>query len=268
VLAFTDSLARFRHEWMCVRIGTYLGKRSRRIKRFDFSPGLEWREGYTVQALLGRGWEGEVYRVVEHKTGIHRAAKVFYPERNAHDRAVRFYATKLNRLRKCSIVIQYHHSITLAHRGVGITCLISELVEGTLFSEFISRQPGRFLHPFEALQLLYHLVCGLEQIHKEKEYHGDLHDDNVLVKRRGIGFEVKLVDFYPRGSRTTAAMRDDILDAIRLFYDAMGGPKRYRLHPPEVRAICLGLRRDLILRRFPTVRQLREYLEIFAWDSL
>ena len=55
------------------------------------------------------------------------------------------------------------------------------------------RQRGRRLSPFEALHLLHALVRGVEEIHAVGEYHGDLHSDNIIVRRRGLGFEVKVV---------------------------------------------------------------------------
>lgn len=237
------------------------------ITSFELKPGRVIGGKYVVHAKLGGGWEGEVYKVVERKTGAHRAAKLFFPKRNIRDRAVTFYARKLERLRKCPIVIQYHHSETVRHRGVPITCLISEYVEGELLSRFIARQPGKRLHPYEALHLTYALARGLEQIHKVREYHGDLHDGNVLVGKAGIFYDVKLVDFFHWGSPTPAHIREDVIDLVRLLYDAVGGRKRYASQPPEIKAICRGLRRDLIGRDFPTARHLREYLEVFTWSA-
>jgi serine/threonine protein kinase len=180
---------------------------------------------------------------------------------------VTFYAKKLERLRKCSIVIQYHHSEAIRYRGVPITCLISEYVEGELLSNFVTRQPGKRLHPFEALHLTYALVRGLEAIHAVREYHGDLHDTNVLVSRVGILFDVRVVDFYHWGAPTAAHRFDDVADLIRLLYDAVGGRGRYASQPPVIKNICRGLRKDLIRRSFPTARHLREHLESFSWAS-
>jgi hypothetical protein len=132
------------------------------VRSFDLAPGRLIGGKYEVECRLGAGWEGEVYKVVERRTGAARAAKLFFPRRNVRDRAVTFYARKLERLSDCSIVIQYHHSETIRHRGQAITCLISEYVEGELLSAFIARHPGRRLHPFEALHLIYALALGLE----------------------------------------------------------------------------------------------------------
>ncbi len=238
-----------------------------RIESFALRPGRVIGGKYVVEVKLGGGWEGEVYKVTESRTGACRAAKLFYPQRNVRDRAVTFYARKLERLRKCPIVIQYHHSEVVRQRGIPITCLISEYVEGELLAKFVARHPGKRLHPFEALHLIYALARGLEEIHKVREYHGDLHDTNVLVSRQGIFFDVKLVDFYHWGAPTAAHIRDDVADLIRLLFDAVGGRARYASQPPEIRAICMGLRRDLIGRKFPTARHLREYLEAFVWGA-
>lgn len=236
-------------------------RRVPRIESFDFPPGRILAGDYRVESKLGSGWEGEVYRVVERRTGVHRAAKLFFPHRNERDRAVTFYARKLDRLKDCPIVIQYVHSERIQHRRVPITCLVSEYVEGELLSAYVERHPGKRLQPFEAMHLLYTLTCGMEQVHRHREYHGDLHSDNVMVRRRGIFFDVKVVDFYHWGAPTASRIREDVFDLIRLFYDAVGGRRTYAKQPPEVKAICRGLRRDLIAKSFPTAHHLREHLE-------
>ena len=232
---------------------------------FRFEPGRILAGRYRVQSYLGGGWEGEVYGVEELRTSIPRAAKVFYPERTPGDRTLRHYAAKLHNLRHCDIVIQYHHSERFWNRGQRITCLISELVEGQPLSELVAQRPGRRLPPFEALHLLHALASGLEPIHALREYHGDLHDENILVARLGVHFRVRLLDFYPWGRPDRAKIREDVIQLIRVFYDVVGGRSRYASQPPEVKAICRGLRRDLIGRRFPTAGALRGYLDGFDW---
>ncbi|MHC5028484.1 MAG: protein kinase domain-containing protein [Planctomycetota bacterium] len=236
-----------------------------RIETFSFEPGRVLAGKYEVLDRLGGGYEGEVYRVVEARTGIERAAKIFYPHRNVGDRAARRYAKKLDRLRECAIITQYHHAEAIRHRGVHVTCLISELVQGELVRTMVGRQTGGRLSPFEGLHLLHALTTGLEEIHRRGEYHGDIHDENVLVVRRGVRFVIRLVDYYDHGRPTAAQRREDVAQAIRVFYDSIGGQRRYARQSAEVKAICCGLRRDLIGRRFPTARALLEHLETFDW---
>ncbi|MHC4599607.1 MAG: protein kinase domain-containing protein [Planctomycetota bacterium] len=239
---------------------------SSKIESFDFETGRVLAGKYVVEGKIGSGWEGEVFKITERTTGVVRAAKFFFPHRNEKNKAVTFYARKLERLRKCPILIRYHHSETIRYRRHLVTCLVSEYVEGELLEDFVKRQPGRRLRIFEGLHLLHTLASGLEIIHAAREYHGDLHDCNVLVRREGIRFVVKVVDFYNWGRPSAAHVHDDVADIIRLFYDAVGGPRRYASQPEEVKAICRGLRRDLIRKHFPTARRLREHLESFSWD--
>lgn len=236
-----------------------------RIEAFNLRVGRYLAGKYQVEGLLGAGWEGEVYKVVEVRTGITRAAKLFFPHRNVRDRAVKLYARKLDKLRDCSLVIRYHSSEAIWHRGQRISCLISEFVEGELLCDLIERQPGGRFTAFEALHLTHALVFGLEQIHLAREYHGDIHAENVMVRRRGIGFDLKLVDFFQQDLPKADMFKEDIISVIHLLHEAVGGRERYARAPAVIKEICRGLRRDLILKRFPTAAHLRRHLEAFSW---
>jgi serine/threonine protein kinase len=241
-------------------------RRNEQITSFDFPAGRVLAQKYEVVSLLGAGWEGEVYKLRELRTGIERAAKFFFPQRNLRDRAVKFYAKKLHKLRDCPILIQYHTQETVTYRGLPITFLVSEYVEGELLRQFLARQPGKRLTAFQGMHLLHALAAGVESIHHLHEYHGDLHSENVIVRRKGISFDLKLLDMFHWGAPKLENIRDDVCDLIRLFYDAVGGSKHYSKQPPEVKLICCGLKRSLILKKFRTAGQLREYLETMPWD--
>lgn len=234
---------------------------TRRTDRFNLQPGQSFGSKYVIESFLGGGVEGEVYKVRETRTKITRAAKLFYPWKNERDRAARAYARKLENLRGCPLVIQYHNAETLLVRGTKVTCLLSDYVDGMLLAEYVGRRPGKRLMPFEALHILYTLVWGLEQIHATGEYHGDLHDENVLIKPSGIFFDIKILDFFHWGRPVGTHQKHDIVDAVRILYYMVGGPRTYRQQPPGIKAICLGMRRDLILKRFPTANRLRRHLE-------
>lgn len=222
---------------------------------------------YRVLARLGRGWEGEVYRVVELATGIERAAKLFYPLRNPNGQVSAWYARKLDRLRRCPILIPYLTLEKFTVHDEPVHVLISELVEGEVLAQFIRHQPGRHLRPFEAMVFLRRLAAGLESIHAFADYHGDLHEENLIVRRLGVDFEMRLVDTFRWSGPRRESIREDVVDAVRLFHYALGGRARYARQPPEVKAICLGLKKSLILRRYPTATALRRHLETFAWHD-
>ena len=237
-----------------------------RISSFKLSGGTLLAGKYEVVLRLGSGWEGEVYLVRECGTRIERTVKIFFPRRNLGNRALRFYARKLHKLRHCPIVIQYHTRDTFVFNGLPVSFLVSEFVEGELLSDFLKRQSGRRLNSFQAVHLLHALAAGIELIHNVGEYHGDLHTDNVIVLRYGLGFELKLLDMFSWGSPNAENIQHDVFDLIRIFYDALGGQRWYRRQPQEVKDICKGLKRSLIAREFRSAGQLCQHLEMMEWQ--
>ncbi len=236
-----------------------------KIRSFDLEPGTLLAGKFEVLSRLGAGWEGEVYKIAERRTRIERAAKLFYPHRNPRNRAARFYAKKLHKLRQCPILIQYHTEERISFGCEAVTVLVSEYVEGELLADFLKMFPGRRLSPFQALHLLYALVKGIEPIHLMNEYHGDLHAENIIVNRFGLTFEVKLLDMFHWQASKAANRQDDICDLIHIFFEALGGKTRYARQPDPVKYICAGLKRSLILGRFRNLSQLREHLETMSW---
>jgi serine/threonine protein kinase len=234
---------------------------ARRLSSFDFAPGTRLGDKYEVVERLGGGWEGEVYKVMERGTRIVRAAKLFYPQRNSRDRAVRYYARKLHKLRNCPILIHYHAAEPVAVDDARVTMLVSDFVEGELLSRFLMRFPGRRLRPFEALHLLHALAVGVEEIHLLDEYHGDIHSDNIIVSRFGLEFDIRLIDLYRQEGSKARGRRYDLYDVVYVFYESLGGAATYSRQPAAVKYICCGLKRTLIRKKFPSVSHLRQHLE-------
>lgn len=238
------------------------------IRAFDFPVGKVINDKYKITAHLGSGWEGEVYKITEINTGIERAAKFFYPQRNRDNKVASRYAKMLHKLSRCPIMIQYYTHEFVRVDQSRITCLISEFVNGEILSKYLKRQPKGRIGIFRGLHLLHALAKGLESMHKLHSYHGDLHSQNIMVKHIGLGFELKLLDMYHwGGNERKINMIEDICDAIRIFYDAIGGVKLYASHPPEVKQICCGLKRSLIAKKFRTATELSNYLERIEWKS-
>ncbi len=235
------------------------------VSSFDLSPGRTLGPHYFIVEFLGSGWEGEVYKVEERRTGIVRAAKLFYNRDGLRREPLLRYARKLYRLRSCPIIVQYHHRGITTLKGQTVEFVVSDYIDGEMLSRYLNRQKGKHLTPFEALHLLYALASGVEQIHFQGEYHGDIHTDNIMVKRRGLKFEVYLLDFFDLGRSTRDRIQYDVYDLISVLHEMIGGAAGYRRVSKEVRQIIMGRKHYLIRQRFKTAGHLRLALENMTW---
>jgi hypothetical protein len=155
----------------------------------------------------------------------------------------------------------------MSFKKTEIHFMVSEYVKGEPLTDYIKKQPGRRIGCFAALHLLYALAEGMERVHRLREYHGDLHSDNIIITRTGLGFELKILDFFQRDIPRNVMIKTDICDTIRIFYDALGGAKCYAKHPPEIKDICKGLKCSLILKKFPSSNYLKQHLENLQWET-
>ncbi|NIR59283.1 MAG: protein kinase [Gammaproteobacteria bacterium] len=237
------------------------------VTEFDLRPGRKLGSRYEVVEFLGRGWEGEVYKVVETATGIERAAKLFFPQRNPRGKALRQYAQKLNKLKHVPVIMQYHHRDTARVRRRVVEFMVSEYVDGEMLSAFLNKQPGKRFTSFEALHILYALASGVEPIHRAGEYHGDLHSDNVIIRQRGIEYEVKLLDFFDLGRPSRQKIHNDVADLVYILYELVGGKKHYRNTGPEIKGLVKGLKFTRIIEQMKTASDVRQEIENVEWSS-
>ena len=238
-----------------------------KIDSFGFPEGetIGWK--YEVLSRLGSGWEAEVYLLREIETGIERAGKFFFPHRNVKSKASRFYAKKLHKLRHCPTIIQYYTQETIYIEGNPVQFLVSDYVDGPILEDFIKGQPGSRLGVFQSLHLLHALAKGFEPIHMMKEYHGDLHTGNIIVHRYGLHFDLKVLDFFHYGASTREHVFEDVVEMIRIFFEALGGPKFYSKQPREVKEIVCGMKQSLIRKKFRHAGHLRAHLENMVWET-
>jgi tRNA A-37 threonylcarbamoyl transferase component Bud32 len=121
------------------------------------------------------------------------------------------------------------------------------------------------LSTFEALHVLYVLAKGIAPIHARGEYHGDIHDDNIMIRRQGIGFEVKLLDFFDLGRPTRSKVRKDVLNLVQVLEVLVGGRKHYAGQPKVIKDIIRGQKDSLILERFQSAGDIQRHLENLTW---
>ena len=144
--------------------------------------------------------------------------------------------------------------------------MVSDFADGEMLSSFVKRQKGQRLAPFEALHLLHALAAGVKPIHFMGEYHGDIHSDNIMVQRQGLGFDVRLIDFFDLGRPTRLRIQQDVYDMIGLLHEMIGGTNGYRKSGPEIRSIVMGRKHSLIKRHIKSAGHLRLALENLDWE--
>lgn len=227
---------------------------------FHFKPGRILAGKYEIDEFLGGGWEGEAYLVRERATGFKRVAKFYYPERNEKGTSLKEYVRRLEKLSDLNCVIRYMHSDSIRHRGERLDFMISTHAPGRQLSYYIKKRGGK-LSALESLLILEQIATGLDAIHSRGMYHGDVHEDNVMVRRVGIHFEVRFLDFIHLGRTTRERKRDDVYDMLTLVRDMTGGKRHYAKQPDLVKTLVKGARRDLIYKSFPTARSVLKFLQ-------
>src|SRR6202166_2956677 len=142
---------------------------------------------YHVQAKIGMGGMGEVYRATDSRLDRDVALKLL-PEKFARDteRMARFEG-------ETKLLASLNHpniaSIYGLEESNGIRALVMELVEGVTLAERIKREP---LPLVEALPIGKQIAEGLEYAHERGIIHRDLKPSNVMLRRDG---QVKVLDF-------------------------------------------------------------------------
>ena len=205
--------------------------------------------------------------VREKGTGAERSIKLFYPRRNKRNETLRRYARKLHKLRNCHILIQYHTQDEYQWNNETVRGLVSEFASGDILSEYIKKKPGGRLHYYEALHFLYALIKGIEEMHKLGEYHGDLHEGNIIVSKSGLEYSLKLFDLYHwRDHSKPENQLDDVVEAIKITYRLLGGSKTYAKLPQTMKDILLAGRKPAIKKTFRSAAKLREHIEHMSWN--
>ena len=141
---------------------------------------------YRIEALLGAGGMGEVYRARDTRLGRGVAVKML-PDVFASDadRVARFE-------REAKLLASLNHANIAALYGMeqadGKHFLVMELVEGETLAERIARAP---IPLEESLKIAHQIAEALEAAHEKGVIHRDLKPANVKITPEG---KVKVLD--------------------------------------------------------------------------
>lgn len=146
--------------------------------------------GCKLEALLGRGAMGAVYRARQVRLNREVAVKVMRPELLSDKRMLERFESEAR------VVAQFQsphvvmvHDVGFEH---GVHFLVMELVRGKNLREYTRLLAGGRLPVSEALPLLRQACKGLEEAQRQGIIHRDIKPDNLMLTERG---ELKIADF-------------------------------------------------------------------------
>jgi YVTN family beta-propeller protein len=147
--------------------------------------------GYRIEAVLGRGGMGVVYRATDARLGRKVALKVLPAERDDDDT----FRARFLRESRTAASIDHPHVIPIYEAGEadGQLYIAMRHVEGTDLAQLLRAEGA--LDPERALALTGQLASALDAAHARGLVHRDVKPSNALVTRTADGEHVYLCDF-------------------------------------------------------------------------
>ncbi len=165
------------------------------ITVLNVDPGSLIAQRYEVQARIGSGGMGMVFRVVDRElNGEVVALKLLHPHLAQDENVFKRFLNEVLVARTLSHpnIIRIH-DIGKAEGGfyyISMEFVDGESLKDQVFSEASPGKPGL---PFEeSLRILYQILRGVAYAHEKGVLHRDLKPANVIISKKG---EVKLADF-------------------------------------------------------------------------
>jgi serine/threonine protein kinase/Tol biopolymer transport system component len=193
---------------------------------------------YQVQALLGKGGMGEVYRARDTRLDRDVAIKVLPRAFTADpDRLARFE-------REARVLASLNHPhIGMIHgleEGGGMRALVLELVEGDTLADRIARGPVPIK---QALTWARQIADALDAAHEKGIVHRDLKPANVKITPNDV---VKVLDFGLARTYTSGDDAGDLTRSPTITSDGgvILGTAAY-MSPEQARGQAVGKRADI-----------------------
>lgn len=158
-----------------------------------FSVGDLLSDRYRIEAVLGRGGMGLVYRATDLELGVPVALKTIRPEIASDPRSLRRFKQEVLLSRSIS-----HPNVCRIYDigrdpARGITFLTMEFLEGESIAQRLQKI-GAFT-PEETLPIVRELTDALDAAHRAGVVHRDLKSSNVMLVRDGTSDRAVITDF-------------------------------------------------------------------------
>ncbi len=143
--------------------------------------------GYVIEALLGEGAMGKVYRARQISLGREVALKVMARNLAVQEEMVE----RFRREARAAGTISHPHLVQIYSFGEAAgTCFFAmELVEGQSLRRYLER--GEHFSEAECIEIARQTLAGLCEAHKAGVVHRDIKPDNLMLDNRG---QIKVTD--------------------------------------------------------------------------
>jgi len=180
-----------------------------RVKSFRLRRGRTIGD-YSIRERLGRGWEGEVYRVREKYSQSERVLKLFDYKAGYRFSRVSRFCRKYERLTGVNGVIRFHHGgWSVDHRAHYI---VMEYVPGKTLERF---PPRGGVPVFRALRIVRDILRVVDACHARQCRVGDIAPENIII---GSDDRPYIIDLDFGKTLTRSAAVDDVAAVCKLFY--------------------------------------------------
>jgi eukaryotic-like serine/threonine-protein kinase len=179
---------------------------------------------YRIDAVIGKGGMGTVYRATRLLIGDEVAIKVLHNGQEDSQAAERF-----RREAQAAARLKHPNAVSIYDFGVskdGLQYLVMDLVEGKSLRT-IAKEQGPLSLPLVA-EIASQVCAALDEAHRNHIVHRDIKPDNIVLNSTSAGVRVKVLDFG------IAKLRDDSATTLTQTGNVMGTP--HYMSPEQ----CLG----------------------------
>ena len=172
---------------------TFCGLDGTRLRDQDEDPLVgQTIDRYEVQARIGAGAIGCVYRARHTRLGSEFALKVLFGETASDEQS----AARFAREAKAASQLAHPNIVSVVDYGrsaEGVGYIAMELVRGPTLAQLIAAEGP--IEPTRAARLLRQLASALIEAHARGLVHRDLKPGNIMVEQREDGENLKVLDF-------------------------------------------------------------------------
>ncbi|HEX3757099.1 MAG TPA: protein kinase [Kofleriaceae bacterium] len=157
-----------------------------------FAIGSVLDDRYRIEAVLGSGGMGRVYRAEHTKIGKSVAIKVLHSDLTRNREA----SQRFQREAIASGRLDHPNIVGVSDFGVldsGALYLVMEVLEGESLGDRLARDAR--IHWVEALDIMRGMLYGLRHAHERGVVHRDIKPDNVYLAQKEGAPVIKILDF-------------------------------------------------------------------------